>query len=138
MFAAGDLVLGPSLAVKAIGAGHEAAISIDRYLRGEDLREGREQPEVETVKTPRKVTDLQPRVSMPEVAVAERIRGFDEVELGYHRRDGDPRGGAVPALRDLLRVHGVRQGLPGEGDRPRHEGHDPRDRGRRGDTRAGL
>jgi len=82
VFAAGDLVLGPSLAVKAIATGHEAAISIDRFLRGEDLREGRTPPEAEVVKTPRKVKDLQPRVSMPEIAVAERIRGFGEVELG--------------------------------------------------------
>ena len=82
VFAAGDLVLGPSLAVKAIATGHEAAISIDRYLRGEDLRAGREPMEVEAVKSPRKVTDVQPRVSMPEVAVAERIRSFGEVELG--------------------------------------------------------
>ncbi|MDO8588531.1 MAG: FAD-dependent oxidoreductase [Armatimonadota bacterium] len=83
VFAAGDLVSGPSLAVMAIGAGHEAATSIDRYLRGEDLREGRKQVEVKTIETPRKVTDPQPRIPMPEVAVAERIRGFAEVELGY-------------------------------------------------------
>jgi len=82
VFAAGDLVLGPSLAVKAIGTGHEAAISIDRFLRGENLREGRELPEPETVKVPRKVKDPQPRMSTPEAEVAKRIRSFDEVELG--------------------------------------------------------
>lgn len=82
VFAAGDLVMGPSLAVKAIGAGHEAAISIDRFLRGEDLREGRDEPKAKTVDTPRKVTDLEPRVCMPEVPVEERIRTFDEVEMG--------------------------------------------------------
>jgi len=81
LFAAGDLVLGPSLAVKAIATGHEAATSIDRFLRGEDLRDGRKLPEAQIVDVPRKVKDLQPRMSVPEVEVAERIRSFKEVEL---------------------------------------------------------
>lgn len=83
VFAAGDLVMGASLAVKAVGAGHEAAVSIDRFLRGEDLRADRKSAEVETVKVPRKVNEVVPRTRMPELPVAERIRNFNEVELGY-------------------------------------------------------
>ncbi len=41
IFAAGDLVSGPRSVIEAIGQGREAAISIDRFLRGETLRWGR-------------------------------------------------------------------------------------------------
>jgi heterodisulfide reductase subunit A len=41
VFAGGDVVSGPSDIIGAIGAAKEAAISIDRYLRGVDTREGR-------------------------------------------------------------------------------------------------
>lgn len=41
VFAGGDVVTGPRDVVGAIATGKEAAISIDRYLRGMDLREGR-------------------------------------------------------------------------------------------------
>ncbi|MBW2636305.1 MAG: FAD-dependent oxidoreductase [Deltaproteobacteria bacterium] len=41
VFAGGDDVTGPATAVKAINAGKEAAQSIDRYLRGEDIALGR-------------------------------------------------------------------------------------------------
>ena len=45
VFAGGDVVTGPGAAITAIGAGHEAAISIVRYLKGEDLGEGRKRPD---------------------------------------------------------------------------------------------
>lgn len=42
VFAGGDIIeRGKNVAVAAIAHGREAAISIDRYLRGEDLRKGR-------------------------------------------------------------------------------------------------
>ena len=41
IFAGGDAVSGPATVVKAIAAGRRAAVSIHRYLMGEDLREGR-------------------------------------------------------------------------------------------------
>jgi NADPH-dependent glutamate synthase beta subunit-like oxidoreductase len=41
VFAGGDVVSGPSDIVGAIGAAREAAISIDRYLSGADMKEGR-------------------------------------------------------------------------------------------------
>ncbi|MFH1231462.1 MAG: FAD-dependent oxidoreductase, partial [Planctomycetota bacterium] len=44
IFAGGDAVSGPATAIEAIEAGRRAAISIDRYLRGQDLKEGREEP----------------------------------------------------------------------------------------------
>lgn len=42
VFSGGDAVSGPSDIVGAISAGKEAAISIDRYLNGTNMREGRE------------------------------------------------------------------------------------------------
>ena len=42
IFAGGDAVLGPKTVIEAIAQGKEAALSIDRYVKGVDLREGRE------------------------------------------------------------------------------------------------
>lgn len=42
VFSGGDVVSGPSDIIGAISAGKEAAISIDRYLNGTNMRKGRE------------------------------------------------------------------------------------------------
>lgn len=42
IFAGGDMVTGPGTIVESMAQGRKAAISIDRYLRGEDLLQGRE------------------------------------------------------------------------------------------------
>jgi heterodisulfide reductase subunit A-like polyferredoxin len=42
VFAGGDSVTGPGTIIESMAHGRRAAISIDRYLRGEDLVEGRE------------------------------------------------------------------------------------------------
>ncbi len=41
VFAGGDVVSGPGDIIGAVAAGKEGAVSIDRYLRGMDLKEGR-------------------------------------------------------------------------------------------------
>jgi NADPH-dependent glutamate synthase beta subunit-like oxidoreductase len=38
VFAGGDAVIGPRNVIGAIATGKEAAVSIDRYLRGVDVR----------------------------------------------------------------------------------------------------
>jgi heterodisulfide reductase subunit A-like polyferredoxin len=88
IFAGGDVVSGPDVAVNAIVAGHRAAVSIDRFLNGEDIQEGRDD-----IKPPLSASQLappptqphqrQPRVPMPILPVEQRITGFDEVEVGY-------------------------------------------------------
>jgi len=92
VFAAGDSVTGTAFVVEGIAAGHQAAESIDRYLRGEEL-EPRPKPELPVVKlTPEEVRDKlergeivrQPRVPMPALDVEARRRTFAEVELGYN------------------------------------------------------
>jgi heterodisulfide reductase subunit A-like polyferredoxin len=42
IFAGGDMATGPGTIVESMAHGRKAAISIDRYLRGEDLLQGRE------------------------------------------------------------------------------------------------
>jgi heterodisulfide reductase subunit A-like polyferredoxin len=88
IFAGGDVVSGPDVAVNAIVAGHKAATSIDRFLNGHDLREGRDDikktlPPEELAPVPEGAHGRAMKVQMPTLPIQERIKGFDEVELGY-------------------------------------------------------
>lgn len=89
VFAAGDIVNGPASAIEAIGTGHEAAISIDRFLKGEDLREKRTllirtKPErYLEEELARKELEKKMRPGMPKISLKERIGSFKEIELGY-------------------------------------------------------
>jgi len=88
IFAGGDVVTGPDVAVNAIVAGHRAATSIDRFLNGEDLKENRDDikprlSQKDLAPIPEGAHSRAPRVHMPTLPVDERIKGFDEVELGY-------------------------------------------------------
>jgi heterodisulfide reductase subunit A len=86
VFAGGDAVLGPASVVEAIGAGIAAAESIRRYLRGEDLRRGREQilPSPEEIEfQPFRPVQPAERARMAELPPNERLTGFPEVELGF-------------------------------------------------------
>ena len=83
IFAGGDAVTGPRTVIEAIAAGKQAAISIDRLVQGLDLKEGRgkEWLAVEEVRT--EGYDRIPREQMPRLDPEERLRGFDEVQLGF-------------------------------------------------------
>ncbi len=84
VFAGGDLVTGPAMAIDAMAAGKRAAVSIDRYLRGQDLRAGRELEETFfPVEDVREGIEKEPRVAMPEEDPGKRIKTFDEVQLGF-------------------------------------------------------
>jgi len=88
IFAGGDVVTGPDVAVNAIVAGHRAATSIDRFLNGEDIRKDRDDIEPhllpkDLAPMPDRTDNRELKVSMPTLAVDKRIKGFDEVELGY-------------------------------------------------------
>jgi homotetrameric NADPH-dependent glutamate synthase len=67
VFAGGDDVTGPATAVKAINAGKEAAKSIDRYLRGEDIALGRERNWKEGIADKADVSSI-PKESRPELS----------------------------------------------------------------------
>jgi heterodisulfide reductase subunit A-like polyferredoxin len=79
VFAGGDLATGPATAIEAIAAGREAAVSIDRYLSGGDLRAGRpSNPPVARVRTEdlKKEPRRRPEMLDPEV----RKNSQEEVE----------------------------------------------------------
>ncbi|MDP2920283.1 MAG: FAD-dependent oxidoreductase [Dehalococcoidia bacterium] len=83
VFAGGDGVTGPKSAVEAIAHGHEAAISIERYLRGLDLKQGREKPKEEPAPIPEGEHPKQKRVSPNRIPLEKRLASFDEMELVY-------------------------------------------------------
>ncbi|MFX0055178.1 MAG: FAD-dependent oxidoreductase [Candidatus Hermodarchaeota archaeon] len=88
VFAGGDVVTGPATVVEAIGAGKEAAISIDRFLTGEDLALGRGEepspvPEDLIIKDG---IQVYPRNAMPVLSVGKRKNSFAEVELGFEEK----------------------------------------------------
>lgn len=89
IFAGGDAVTGPSTMIEAIAAGHQAAISIDRYLKGEDLKEGREEEGLKPVETIdweiSEEIKRRPRQEMPKLSLEDRALSFEEVELGFSR-----------------------------------------------------
>jgi len=89
VFAGGDVITGPYIAIAAVAAGREAAESIDRYLSGRDLREGREFPlkplpkgEGNWAPLPPK-SARKPRARMPELPLSEWTQGFREIMLGF-------------------------------------------------------
>ena len=90
VFAGGDVQTGPSIAIAAIAAGKEAAISIERYLDGQDMRLDREAPAAEDpdYRPIPAGTAVQERAHMPELMPDKRRDNFSEVELGYEEEIG--------------------------------------------------
>lgn len=84
VFAGGDAVTGPASAVEAIGMGHEAAISIDRYLHSEDLKQDRIKAECIAAGIPKQASRFPLPVQVPDMkSVQKRVSNFDEIDLGY-------------------------------------------------------
>ena len=87
VFAGGDAVTGPWIAIAAVAAGREAALSIERYLTGQDLKAGREEP-LRPMKDgvwsdipydqPRK-----PQAAMRHLPVEQWVKSFKEINLGF-------------------------------------------------------
>jgi heterodisulfide reductase subunit A-like polyferredoxin len=83
VFASGDIVLGPSTVIDAIAAGKRAAESIDRYLNGVDLKEGRDIQKHVVRNVPLDYAVPAPRQPMPEYEPTSLLDNFDEIEQGY-------------------------------------------------------
>ncbi len=83
IFAGGDAVTGPQTYIDAMAAGRKAAISIDRYLKGEDLRKDREGegPKQDYILIDIDGVEYRPRVPMASIPLEQR-RSFAEVNLG--------------------------------------------------------
>ena len=89
VFAGGDDVTGPATVIEAIAAGKEAARSIDRYLKGEDVALGRQRDWTQNVADKADVSWVKKsgRPHLPELEPEERKKHFDEVILGYSEEE---------------------------------------------------
>jgi NADH-quinone oxidoreductase subunit F len=89
VFAGGDLVTGPSTIVEAMSGGYRAAISIDRYLKGQDLYKDRlYEPlrRADVMRTEEEAEEAgseKARYHMPTLESETRIASFSEVNLGF-------------------------------------------------------
>ena len=89
VFAGGDVVTGPATIIKAVNAGKEAAISIDRYLTGADLMAGRGRDWTKGLADRGDIKGIPPapRVSMPLRTAGERRGDFFEVAAGFSEEE---------------------------------------------------
>ncbi len=89
VFAGGDVVTGPSTVVEAMAGGHRAAISIDRYLKGQDLYQERIYQAERRAAVPKAEGEegeeeaVKPRAGMPAISADRRVCTFEEVNLGF-------------------------------------------------------
>jgi heterodisulfide reductase subunit A-like polyferredoxin len=88
IFAGGDVVTGPQTYIDAMGAGRKAAVSIDRYLKGEDLRAGREEegPQKDFLQVDIDGVEYRER-ALTTALPLEKRRNFDEANLGLKQED---------------------------------------------------
>ncbi|MGD9234690.1 MAG: FAD-dependent oxidoreductase, partial [Desulfobacterales bacterium] len=83
IFSGGDAVTGAATVVEAIGAGKEAAISIHRFIQGEDLYENRQTSWEGIQDVPTKGCENIPKEKMPHLDPEVRTNNFNEVQLGF-------------------------------------------------------
>lgn len=83
LFAGGDAVTGPKNFIEGLAAGRKAALSIHRYLSGEDMKTNREAEGIseELVSVPIDKVESKPRVEEPVLSLEERNQSFKEVNL---------------------------------------------------------
>jgi len=89
VFAGGDAITGPATVIEAISSGKKAAISINRYLRGEPLERP---PEIKKKYFGiDELVEIEPsqekRTKMPCLPIEERKKGFQEIELGFSQEE---------------------------------------------------
>jgi heterodisulfide reductase subunit A len=86
VFAGGDVASGPQTVVKAVGAGMHAAESIDRYIRGVDIADGRvsERHRVQSYEVNKDHIPVEARMPMSKQGLTSRKRAFTEVEVGFN------------------------------------------------------
>jgi len=82
VFVGGDMATGPASVIEAIGAGKRAAVSIDRYLNGQDLRAGREEEIEETtwVKNWERMAKKPERYTAPHMDVGRQKVSLEEAD----------------------------------------------------------
>ena len=100
LFVGGDASYGPKSVVEAVASGKEAAISIDRYLKGEDIKADRPKDWKGIELEPQNVEHAD-RQQMPRLSLAERKGRFEEIDLGFNERQAK-----IEAYR-CLRICGI-------------------------------
>lgn len=94
IFVAGDASGESVISIQALATGRRAAQSVIRFLRGEDLRSGRELKDTWTYETKLQMpvdwdAITGQREDMQELDPKKRIRSFDEVALGYTKEEAE-------------------------------------------------
>ncbi|MBU0600645.1 FAD-dependent oxidoreductase [bacterium] len=93
VFAGGDVVTGAATVIEAIASGKKAAISIDRYLKKEELSDFKllftvSKGRLEEIdKSEYEEIERKARVKMPELDLSLRLSNFKEVELGLSEEE---------------------------------------------------
>jgi NADH-quinone oxidoreductase subunit F len=89
VFAGGDVVTGPKTVIDAVAAGKKAAVLIDRYLRGQPLKQPSELrlPHHYVEPTNGHAIPRTQRVDVPRVGMDTRKHQFMEVELTLSEQD---------------------------------------------------
>jgi NADPH-dependent glutamate synthase beta subunit-like oxidoreductase/NAD-dependent dihydropyrimidine dehydrogenase PreA subunit len=84
IFAGGDCVTGPNTVVDSMAAGIRAAESLDRYLSGRDLSEGRSLDRLEPVEVDieQRYVSPQKRAKMPALPHKDRMGSYEETMKG--------------------------------------------------------
>ena len=83
IFAGGDVIRGPASIIEAVYDGNEAAISIDRILKGEELTKGRGKPVTEIAKVPEKEFEKKPRIKAKVLEPIIRKKTWNEIEFSF-------------------------------------------------------
>ncbi len=81
VFAGGDAVTGPNTFIDAVAAGKRAAISIERFIDGNDLKKDREWelPYESQMTGEKELAYRKERLEEKELSVKKRIKNFEEV-----------------------------------------------------------
>ncbi|WP_432407779.1 FAD-dependent oxidoreductase [Wukongibacter sp. M2B1] len=90
VFVAGDASGRAVIAIEAMAEGRKAAISVDRYFRGQDLTEDRDnEGSYKTwLRTELKEDEADfPRVKTTQINPLVRVTSFEEVDLGFTEKD---------------------------------------------------
>jgi formate dehydrogenase major subunit len=90
IFASGEIVTGPNIAIQSIAGGRRAAWAIHKYLNREEDSDGTIQPHPNLRKTALDLVDKEelaevPRIkreAMPRLPVENRRKNWQEVNLG--------------------------------------------------------
>jgi heterodisulfide reductase subunit A len=83
VFAGGEAVAGQLDVIAAVAAGKAGAESIDKYLSGNDMREGRSNNMPRVSQVNKDKVKPKSRVAMPRLEPEKRRCNFKEVELGF-------------------------------------------------------